>query len=54
MATESTVSNYFCSTFADGINVFDCRLSGVIYEYDYKKGSDKWVGSRKGVKTIIG
>ena len=30
MAIENSVSTYFCSTFVDNINVFDCRLSGVL------------------------
>ena len=30
MAIEKTVSNDFLSTFVDSINVFDCRLPGVI------------------------
>ena len=30
MAIENSVSNYFWSTFVDSINVFDCRLSGVL------------------------
>ena len=29
MAIENFVSNDFGSTFADSVNVFDCRLSGV-------------------------
>ena len=28
MANENSVSNDFCSTFIESINVFDCRLSG--------------------------
>ena len=31
MAIENTVSNNFLSTFVDSINVFDCRLSGVVW-----------------------
>ena len=36
MTIESSVSNYFWSTFVDNIDVFDCRLSGVnsFYEHD--------------------
>ena len=30
MAIENSVSNYSLSTFVDSINVFDCRLSGVV------------------------
>ena len=26
---QNIISNVFCSTFVDSINVFDCRLSGV-------------------------
>ena len=33
MANENSVSNYFVSTFVDNIDVFDCRLSGVISLY---------------------
>ena len=33
MANEKYVSNYFWSTFVDNIDVFDCRLSGVISLY---------------------
>ena len=36
MTIESSVSNYFWSTFVDNIDVFDCRLSGVnsLYGHD--------------------
>ena len=30
MAIESSVSNYFWSTFVDSINILDCRLPLVI------------------------
>ena len=30
MEIENSVSNDFSSTFVDSMNVFDCRLSGVI------------------------
>ena len=29
MAIENSVSNDYCPTFVDEINVFDCRLPGV-------------------------
>ena len=29
MGIKNFVTNYFCITFVDSINVFDCRLSGV-------------------------
>ena len=30
MAIKNSVSNYFYLCFVDSINVFDCRLSGVV------------------------
>ena len=32
MAIENSVSNYSLSTFVESINVFDCRLSGVVFK----------------------
>ena len=29
MAIKNSVSNDFCSTFVDNVNIFDCCLSGV-------------------------
>ena len=34
MAIEKSVSNYFCVTFVDSINVFDCRIPGVENKQD--------------------
>ena len=33
MDIENFVSNFFLSTFVDSIDVFDCRLSGVVSLY---------------------
>ena len=33
MAIENSVSNYLRSTFINGINIFDCRLSEVFIDY---------------------
>ena len=35
MKIENSFSNDFWFTFVDGINDFDCRLSGVILVSDY-------------------
>ena len=38
MAIENTVSNDFLYTLVDGINVFDCRLSGMITFHGFAYG----------------
>ena len=40
MAIENSVSNEFCSTFVDNINVFDCCLSGEIMIIDLTNSLD--------------
>ena len=45
MAIENFVSNDFWSTFLDSINVFDCRLPGVIEG----RGETAWTRITKSV-----
>ena len=40
MTIDNSVSNEFCSTFVDSINVFDCCLSGVIMINDLTNSLD--------------
>ena len=52
MAIKNSVSNDFCSTFVDSINVFDCHLSSVYLDQYGITKMDRYTAKRH-TKTML-